>query len=347
MALIKASEIVDFVINAKNAGWGYVYSGQGQLYTPQLAEAWGRANRAGKGYDYFVKRCARWFGHIVVDCSGLIVEAYRSRIPGYGDMSANTVFSRAVRTGDIDTIPETPGLCVWHRGHIGVYIGDRKVIEAAGTETGVILSHLRAPGSIKRWTNWGMMADVDYTDAKATPVETPPACWVGRYLRLVSPYMRGDDIRQVQDALAMAGMSPGPIDGIYGPNTQKAVKAFQAANGLGVDGIVGPDTTRALWGVWITDCAGKPCCPGSDPQTDSFTLGRLLRIQSPFMRGDDVRDVQDALVLYGFSPGSSDGIYGPRTHGAVLAFQQAKGLTVDGIVGPKTVTALGGVWTGD
>lgn len=345
--IIKASDIVSFVVNAKNEGWGYVYSGQGQLYTSALAEQWGRGNRAGRGYDYFVKRCARWFGHIVVDCSGLIVEAYRSRIPGYEDMSANTVFSRAVQSGSIDTIPEIPGLCVWHRGHIGVYIGNRKIIEAAGTETGVILSHLKAPGSIRRWTHWGMMADVDYTGAVTVPVEEPPACWLGRYLRLVSPYMRGDDILQVQQVLQIAGLSPGPIDGVYGPRTQNAVMAFQAARGLAIDGIIGPDTTRALWGVWITDCDGKPCCPGSEPQTDSFKIKRLIRITIPFMRGDDVRDVQDALALYGFSPGGVDGIYGPRTHGAVIAFQQAKYLTVDGIVGPKTAAALGGVWTGD
>ena len=344
--VIKASDIVSFVISAKNEGWGYVYSGQGQLYTPELAEQWGRTNRAGRGYDYFVKRCARWFGHRVADCSGLIVEAYRSRIPGYGDMSANTIFSRAVQTGGIDTIPETPGLCVWHRGHIGVYIGNRKVIEAAGTETGVILSALRAPGSLRRWTHWGMMADVDYTDAATVPVEEPPACWLGRYLRLTSPYMRGDDILQVQQALQIYGISPGTIDGIYGPQTQKAVMQFQATRGLTADGVVGPDTTRALWGVWITDCDGKPCCPGKDPQTDSFELSRLLRIESPFMQGDDVRDVQDALQLHGLSPGSADGVYGPRTHGAVIAFQQTKGLTVDGIVGPKTVNALGGVWIG-
>ena len=344
MARITASDMVSYVVNAKNAGWGYVYASQGQLYTPVLAEQWGRANRAGKGYDYFVKRCARWFGHTVVDCSGLIIEAYRSRIPGYGDKTANTIFSKAVETGAIGTIPEIPGLCVWHQGHIGVYIGNGKVVEAAGTETGVILSHLKAPGSIRRWTNWGMMADVDYTNAAPISVEEPPACWLGRYLRLAHPYMRGDDILQVQDALQIAGISPGSIDGIYGPRTQKAVMAFQAAKGLAVDGIVGPDTTRALWGVWITDCDGKPCCPGKDPQTDSFELSRLLRIESPFMRGDDVRDVQDALELYGFLPGSTDGIYGPRTHGAVIAFQQAKGLTVDGIVGPHTITALGGVW---
>ena len=54
MSVITAEEIVNFVVNAKNAGWGYVYSGQGELYTPALAQAWANANRAGKSADYFL-----------------------------------------------------------------------------------------------------------------------------------------------------------------------------------------------------------------------------------------------------------------------------------------------------
>lgn len=346
MAVIKAADIVKYVVDAKNAGWGYVFSAQGELYTPALAEQWGKANRAGKGYDYFAKRCARWFGRIVVDCSGLIIQAYRSQIPGYGDKTANTIYSKAVQTGPISTIPEIPGLCVWHSGHIGVYIGDGKVIEAAGTNIGVVLSALHAPAGTTPWTNWGKMADVYYGAAAGMPVEEPPACWLGRYLKLTSPYMHGGDVMQLQAALEAKGFSPGPVDGIFGPKTQKAVQDFQASAALTVDGIVGPNTIHALLGVWVTDCDGKPCCPTGDIPTDAIHVGRFIRITSPFMQGDDVREVQDALILLGYNPGVADGVYGPKTHGAVIALQQAMGLTVDGIVGPRTTEALGGVWTG-
>jgi hypothetical protein len=53
-----------------------------------------------------------------------------------------------------------------------------------------------------------------------------------------------------------------------------------------------------------------------------------------------VTTVQHLLNTQGFSPGKTDGLYGPKTDAAVRAFQQANGLKVDGIVGPKTLAAL-------
>lgn len=346
MAVIKATDIVNFVIKAKDEGWGYVFGAQGQLYTRALALQWAKAKRSGRDYNYFVVRCSRWFGHTVVDCSGLVIEAFRSKISGYGDKTANTLYSRSVKKGKISSIPETPGLCVWRSGHIGVYIGDGKVIEAGGTNVGVVLSRLSAPATNKRWTNWGKMADVDYTDATAPAEPEAPTCWLGRNLKLTAPYMRGDDVAQVQFALRSKDYSPGPIDGIYGPYTERAVKAFQTKNGLEVDGIVGVKTATALFGEWVTDSDGKPVCPWSEIQLNAFELGRLLKLASPYMRGDDVSDVQDALALNNFSPGPSDGVFGPKTEKAVTGFQKKKGLEVDGVVGKYTTAMLGGIWTG-
>ncbi|THB70466.1 MAG: TIGR02594 family protein [Gammaproteobacteria bacterium] len=52
--------------------------------------------------------------------------------------------------------------------------------------------------------------------------------------------------KQIQQALKDAGFDPGPIDGVRGRRTIKAIKDFQAANGLAVDGLVGPITQAAL-----------------------------------------------------------------------------------------------------
>ena len=56
--------------------------------------------------------------------------------------------------------------------------------------------------------------------------------------------------------------------------------------------------------------------------------------------GNDVKWVQYALNREGFNCGEVDGIFGKGTKRAVIAFQKAKGLGVDGIVGPKTMEAL-------
>ena len=65
-------------------------------------------------------------------------------------------------------------------------------------------------------------------------------------LRLETPAQRGEDVRRVQEALVRAGCAV-TVDGVFGPETDRAVRAFQAAHGgLKVDGIVGPATRTAL-----------------------------------------------------------------------------------------------------
>ena len=56
----------------------------------------------------------------------------------------------------------------------------------------------------------------------------------------------GDEIKELQRQLRLAGQDTGPLDGIFGPKTEAAVKAFQEAEGLAADGIVGPNTAGAI-----------------------------------------------------------------------------------------------------
>ncbi len=58
-------------------------------------------------------------------------------------------------------------------------------------------------------------------------------------------------------------------------------------------------------------------------------------------RGQDVKNVQWKLLQWGYFNSAVDGIYGERTYRAVRWFQSKNGLTVDGVVGPKTAAALG------
>jgi Putative peptidoglycan binding domain len=67
---------------------------------------------------------------------------------------------------------------------------------------------------------------------------------------------------------------------------------------------------------------------------------RLLQLTKPLMQGDDVIDVQRALIKVGFNI-NDDGFFGNDTDTAITAFQQNNGLTPDGIVGSSTRKALG------
>ncbi|MBZ4415047.1 peptidoglycan-binding protein [Myxococcus sp. RHSTA-1-4] len=77
--------------------------------------------------------------------------------------------------------------------------------------------------------------------------------------------------------------------------------------------------------------------PGRAPKADP-----ILKEGS---RGDAVKELQMLLARAGFSAGAADGIFGAMTKTAVMNFQRARGLTVDGIVGPATWAALRGAIT--
>jgi len=111
------------------------------------------------------------------------------------------------------------------------------------------------------------------------------------------------------------------VDGIFGPNTDAAVRAFQQQKNLVVDGIVGPNTWRAL----------------------------IVQVKQG-STGDAVRAVQEEFAFRNLSGDPSkglqiDGVFGTKTDAAVRGFQQAlkasiPAVTVDGIVGPVTWQAL-------
>lgn len=97
----------------------------------------------------------------------------------------------------------------------------------------------------------------------------------------------------VQERLAARGFSPGPIDGINGPQTKAAVRAFQQANGLTVDGIVGPQTLAALNGSSRPQTQRQP---GANPM--------FGRPQPPALPSPGMLSPQHLGNDVGFGPGS-------------------------------------------
>lgn len=105
--------------------------------------------------------------------------------------------------------------------------------------------------------------------------------------------------------------------------TEPEIRSFQQARGLDVTGFVDAVTARAL-------------------EEARWKLGdRSLYLQeASLMRGDDIAALQTRLTEMGFDCGRVDGIYGPRTEGAVKEFQKSVGAIVDGRCGPATIIAL-------
>jgi peptidoglycan hydrolase-like protein with peptidoglycan-binding domain len=146
----------------------------------------------------------------------------------------------------------------------------------------------------------------------------------------------GSEVKLAQEALQKRGYNPGPIDGLFGPQTRHAVLRYQTDRTtdpsppalsagphpeafnlpLHVDGIVGPNT----WGR-----LDPPVIKKNSPE---YAYVRLCQ------------NILKSFLNPAFDPGPVDGIFGPNTEAAVKAFQTAFAPPSDGVVGPKTWLAL-------
>lgn len=226
---------------ASQLGQIYVWGGNGQEATPakikSMETSATNVNRALKLYE---KRLAEGLDPILMyDCSGLISRYLQNN--GIVSKKRNcdhlAGMCSFVRTSRSDEEME-PGdlLFRWKSGeeqyyHVGVYVGiingERWAIESKGRDDGVVLRKINASGS-SYWNRWGRLA----VFAGAQPVApTEPA--EPAVLKITTPYMRGDGIKLLQQALNALGYPCGEDDGICGKNTMAGVNAFVAAHGGG------------------------------------------------------------------------------------------------------------------
>ena len=168
--------LVQFAHKALNEKWFYVYGTYGQtitqsildtvfgrwtIYTPEYRQRTinGRPDVPGTAV-----------GNRGADCSGLI-KAYLwwandNSNPQYSrneDKSADGFFNSASVKGYMETMPDTPGILVHFRGHIGIYIGNGDVIESKGASWGVVKTKL----SEGAWRNWSKCPFIDYVEEQS------------------------------------------------------------------------------------------------------------------------------------------------------------------------------------
>ena len=150
---------------------------------------------------------------------------------------------------------------------------------------------------------------------------------------------KSDNVRRLQQALTQLGYYSGTVDGSFGSGTKAAVSAFQQANSLTVDGIAGSATIALLEKQTGIDIDGNSS--SSSSTATGLFKGDYSKLQYT-SSGSRVRVLQQALKDLGFTISKVDGVFGQSTFEAVMAFQKATGLTVDGIVGRKTWDSLYG-----
>ena len=182
---------------------------------------------------------------------------------------------------------------------------------------------------------------------------------------------KGEDVRELQQALIDLGYLKGTADGIFGNKTEIAVRKFQKASKLSVDGLAGlttrelilkksqskkvvsttapapviaapatpaPDTSvQAVSNDTVS--TAKPAAASSAGQETSSLFGSYAVIRYG-SKSDRVKTLQQALITLGYLTGSPDGIFGSKTRTAVKSFQRSNKLTVDGVAGKKTLTAI-------
>jgi peptidoglycan hydrolase-like protein with peptidoglycan-binding domain len=144
----------------------------------------------------------------------------------------------------------------------------------------------------------------------------------------------GDKVRDIQKVVGVA------VDGVFGSQTEAAVRQWQSNLGLGADGVWGPATEEATHNLFVF-LANLPAVAEVAP--DNAFFAALADARQQVLRqgstGGAVKILQVGLNGRGYGL-VGDGIFGAATDGAVRKFQSDNGLAVDGIVGSQTWNAL-------
>ena len=248
--MLTGRQLAAYCVAAYKADWVYWYGTYGNPCTQSLYNSKKKqypSHYTGDRTSGYMKDIAN--GRTCADCVGMIKAFFWSggdisAKPKYAsnhcpDVSANGMIKLCKQTGPIASIPDEPGLVVWKDGHIGVYIGDGATIEMRGFSYDCVKRKVKEGP----WVKWGRLPEsmIQYTDEPAT--EPMPLGW-----RDLRKGCEGEDVREMQSGLMKLGytLPKYGADGDFGSETLKAVKAFQADQGLAVDGVMQADDFAAL-----------------------------------------------------------------------------------------------------
>ena len=154
-------------------------------------------------------------------------------------------------------------------------------------------------------------------------------------LCLLPSTLPAEEAAKTEGAFVLRIPPPGSIGHVVvSDGTGGTVEAHSSA-----DGVIAGSLANRRWdmGILVPGInydAGSPVPVPTPKHT-------IYRLTTPLMTGSTVKKIQEALQARRFDPGLMDGIFGPHTQAAVIAFQLESGLVGDGEVGPITEAALG------
>lgn len=193
--------------------------------------------------------CAEFVSWVMFQITGLLLGCTNnsdspSRADAYSGAWARdaTAGNRPVSIGQAKA---TPGAVLVRKpapkgiGHVSISRGDGTTIEAHSARLGV--TNHRIDG--RRWDLAMLLPLIEYGELPEPAVVSPPS---GIVLRMTSPPMHGALVTALQKALKKHGIDPGEIDGVFGPHTEAAVRAFQLMSRLVADGEAGKMTLGKL-----------------------------------------------------------------------------------------------------
>jgi SpoIID/LytB domain protein len=164
--------------------------------------------------------------------------------------------------------------------------------------------------------------------------------------------MKGSEVKALQQSLVALGYNVGVVDGDFGSKTYAGVTAFQKSKSLPVTGIVDSATLDAINKavelknqppvITIPPVPNTTPAPTPTPSTVVTKPAMIVysRVLKSGLKGDDVKNLQKALVVLGYKNISVNGVFDSNTLTAVKDLQQKNKLAADGIAGKATVTLI-------